>query len=148
MIQTQLLPQEVFYNILKPNGVEIIEKETTVKERTGFFGTTVDKKIIEKKEIELVCLDEDLISTFPSDIIDQIRNDDDKPSTRGYKSYGFGFRGYTVYNNERAYRREFAYTLNEFYSNHHIIKDNLISLEYCKDGCRVSGAYITWDDGK
>ena len=147
MIQTQLLQQEVFTNILKPNGIKIIEREKTVKERTGFFGRSEDKKIIEKKEIELKCLDDDLISTFPHDIVDQVRNDDRPPSDRGYESYGIGY-GRTVYSSNRTYRREFSYTLNEFYKKHNIIKNSLINLEYCKDGCRVSGAYITWDDGK
>ena len=71
---------------------------------------------------------------------------DEKPDDKGYSEYHrAGFRHYFKYVGQKVYTRNFENTLSDYFKKHNINKKDIISIEYCKDNCTLTGAYITWD---
>lgn len=146
MINTVLLKPETFIYTLASNGKKI-ESEKVFVPAHGFFNRkdTYEMKV---KEYDTYKHDVELLRTFPSDIQKQIINDE--MGERGY--YEYYTRGWSSYSKMKQFRREFDYTLNDFYKTNNITKENLINIEYCmetcKDECTITGAYITWDNNE
>lgn len=146
MIKTILLEPELFNNILKVTGTKIIEEEVQVKIK-GLFGRTTIETRKENKEKQVFGLDEEILSKYPQDVVEQIKKG-------GHTSEGYfqfvGFRFHSVATPFKEFKRGFAYTLTDFYNKNKITQDNLISLEYCKkegkDSCDITGAYVTWEN--
>jgi len=147
MIKTVFLVPEEFENVLKVTGTKIIEKEVTMPVKTGFFGRTKMGTRKDSKEVCLYDLDEELISKYPPDVMDQIKLGGHVSD--GYPEY---CRFSIAHFPNKLFTREFGYTLTDFYNKNQITQDNLISLEYCKkegkNSCDVTGAYVTWEDKK
>lgn len=155
MIKTKLLEPESFISVLKPTGkVYVTERDKEIKmAKCGIFGGTRKETIIVKHECQELGLDEELLNTFPIDVQEQIRKNgvDDPKGYLYYSNFGWGSGGISS-SNEKYFDRSFDNTVNDFTKKNKITKKNLISMEYCKkecdNTCTITGAYISWDDGK
>lgn len=148
MIKTVLLKPEEFKNHLKVTGTRIIEKEVQVEVKTGLFGGTTMETRKEEIEVDVFGLDEDSISKYPKDVVEQIKKGGHTPN--GYLHPMFN--GGIFHIPFETFARGFGYTLTDFYNKNKITQKNLISLEYCKkecgNSCDITGAYVTWDNKK
>ncbi len=145
MINTTVLKPEVFrHDLLKTGEMCTVEtKKDTWKKR--LFGRS--EWITEKgsKDMAVLAMNFDQLDKYPEDVREQFA----KLSFDKLNGYTIPTMGRIQWHSEnKDLTRDFGKTLTDFYAENKITSDNLINLEYCKDGCMIREAYVTWDDGK
>lgn len=144
MINTTVLVPEVFRHDLIKTGEMCTVEESRQVWKDKSFGRS--EWITEKVNIDkpVFAMNFDQLDKYPEDVREQFA----KYSFDRLDGYVSGLGRYSWSINFKEIPRDFGKTLTEFYANNKITSDMLINLEYCKDGCMIREAYVTWDDGK
>jgi len=144
LINTTVLKPEVFrHDLLKTGEMCTVEESRQVwKDKSFGRSEWITEKVNVDKPVYAMNFDQ--LDKYPEDVREQFT----KGKFDRLDGYVAGFGRYSWGIKYKELPRDFGKTLTEFYANNKITSDMLINLEYCKDGCMIKEAYVTWDDGK
>lgn len=145
VLTSEKLEQERFIVKLDPNGKGTHSVTRTRKVEGGLFKKSYYEEYEEEVEHDKYRMNPSQVERLPKDMHNMVF-DDHELTERGYSRYHrAGFKHFFKYHDSKTYIRNFENTLSDYFKKHNISKDDIISIEYCKDDCKLTGAYITWD---